>query len=353
MKRLNNVGRFALGVAALSLIPYVSEAQLGIGTTVPEERLHVNGGSILATATAADAAVNPFFDPANPETVYYRMRWYHDRSAFRALGGIITNDGFDPQYVGLFSFASGYECLASGIGSVALGARSTAGGDWSFASGSYAKANGRASFAHGSGAHASGDYTVALGSGVWTNDKKGSFIFGDHGGGSLTNDVDNQMVMRFSGGYKFFSNGVASLGVSLAPGANSWAIMSDINKKENFIPVNGEDFLQKIASLNLTSWNYKGQDPKTFRHYGPMAQDFFRAFGKDSLGTIGTDTTINQADFDGVNLIAIQALVKRTDTLLQTHKDLLIELLNIKAQLATSRPSADAKRRKRFLLSKR
>ena len=32
-------------------------------------------------------------------------------------------------------------------------------------------------------------------------------------------------------------------------------------------------------------------------------------------GTIGNDTTINQADFDGINLIAIQALEKRTSDL--------------------------------------
>ncbi len=48
-----------------------------------------------------------------------------------------------------------------------------------------------------------------------------------------------------------------------------------------------------------------------------MAQDFFIAFGKDELGTIGCDTLINQQDFLGVNLIAIQALEKRTNELKQ------------------------------------
>jgi hypothetical protein len=46
-----------------------------------------------------------------------------------------------------------------------------------------------------------------------------------------------------------------------------------------------------------------------------MAQDFFEAFGKDDLGTIGCDTLINQHDFLGVNLIATQALEKRTTEL--------------------------------------
>ena len=37
-----------------------------------------------------------------------------------------------------------------------------------------------------------------------------------------------------------------------------------------------------------------------------------RAFGHDEFGEIGCDTLINQQDFLGVNLIAIQALEKRT-----------------------------------------
>jgi hypothetical protein len=63
------------------------------------------------------------------------------------------------------------------------------------------------------------------------------------------------------------------------------------------------------------TWNYIGQDIKTLRHYGPMAQDFYGAFGKDDFGEIGCDTMINQQDFLGVNLIAIQALEKRTGDL--------------------------------------
>jgi len=67
--------------------------------------------------------------------------------------------------------------------------------------------------------------------------------------------------------------------------------------------------------MRLGSWNYKGQNVKQYRHYGPMAQDFFAAFGRDELGVIGEDKSINQADFDGVNLIAIQALIKEVEAL--------------------------------------
>src|SRR5699024_4723499 len=65
----------------------------------------------------------------------------------------------------------------------------------------------------------------------------------------------------------------------------------------------------------LTTWNYKGQDPKTFRHYGPMAQEFYYYFGHDAMGTIGNDTTINSADIDGVMFTAIQSLIKENKQL--------------------------------------
>ena len=112
--------------------------------------------------------------------------------------------------------------------------------------------------------------------------------------------------------------------MQLVPGGNSWSAVSDVRLKENFIPITGESFLQKIATMHLSSWNYKTQDTKVFRHYGPMAQEFYKDFGKDDLGSIGCDTLINQQDFLGVNLIAIQALEKRTSTLDTENKKLML-----------------------------
>ena len=43
-----------------------------------------------------------------------------------------------------------------------------------------------------------------------------------------------------------------------------------------------------------------------------MAQDFFAAFGNDGIGQIGTETTITSTDMDGILMVAVQALEKRT-----------------------------------------
>src|SRR6185295_5868729 len=122
-------------------------------------------------------------------------------------------------------------------------------------------------------------------------------------------------------------------------GANAWSTTSDIRLKENFETVNGEDFLKKIATMRLVSWNYKKQDPSKFRHYGPMAQEFHAAFGKDKYGTIGNDTTINQADFDGVNLIAIQALEKRTIVLNEENAKLKMQNAKLEGDMVELKTS--------------
>ncbi len=63
-----------------------------------------------------------------------------------------------------------------------------------------------------------------------------------------------------------------------------------------------------------------------------MAQDFFAPFGKDKYGTVGNDTTIASADFDGINFIAIQALEKRTAAL-QTTLSKNSEVMKAKDEL--------------------
>lgn len=81
-----------------------------------------------------------------------------------------------------------------------------------------------------------------------------------------------------------------------------WTNASDRNKKENFSPVNTREILDKVAALPITTWNYK-VDEDTVQHLGPMAQDFYEAFG---LGQ--DDTTLNSINTNGVALAAIQGL---------------------------------------------
>jgi len=104
---------------------------------------------------------------------------------------------------------------------------------------------------------------------------------------------------------------IGNSSVTRIEGQVSFSSVSDRNQKENFKPVDAEEVLEKIREIPVQSWNYIGHDPKEFRHYGPVAQDFFAAFGHDDIGTIGTPTTINSGDMQGILMIAVQALEKR------------------------------------------
>jgi hypothetical protein len=94
----------------------------------------------------------------------------------------------------------------------------------------------------------------------------------------------------------------AGTGVQLAAGGNAWAPVSDRAAKEDFAPVDGAEILERLATLPIETWKLRGQEP-SIRHMGPMAQDFYAAFG---LGE--SDRPISTVDADGVALAAIQGL---------------------------------------------
>jgi hypothetical protein len=246
---------------------------------------------------------------------------------------------------GDYSFAAGSATYAGGDYSTALGYFTHATGDYATTLGYWTQANGlhalsmgyltgasgENSLSTGQYTAASGNHTTAMGSYVSTNDNEGAFIIGDNSTTLPTNSTArNQMTMRFENGYRFFTNADATVGVKVNPGDNAWSVISDVHRKENFMPIDGEDFLSRIGTIPVTTWNYKGQDPRQHRHYGPMAQDIYKAFGRDPFGVIGTDTTINQADMNGINFTAIQALVKRTDELKQENQQLRQEMIALK-----------------------
>jgi hypothetical protein len=101
---------------------------------------------------------------------------------------------------------------------------------------------------------------------------------------------------------------------------------SDRNLKENFSPVSPREVLEKVATLPISRWNFKG-DAAT-PHVGPMAQDFYAAFGT------GTDERhIATVDADGVALAAIQGLNQKLEQTLEQKETELTELKQTVAEL--------------------
>ncbi|GAB3830555.1 tail fiber domain-containing protein [Hymenobacter jeollabukensis] len=337
---------------------------VGIGVTAPLSRLHVAGGSVLFSAPGdVSGSALPITGEGR------RLLWYADKAAFRV--GYVSSINWDNANIGLYSFAAGNDPTASGRSAVALGDYSSASGVRAVALGAGALAtsddalalgasaianginsitlgpsinNGNFSVAIGMQNRVTGNFAIAIGKNAYAA-HQGSMTLGDGSAGFnadyITSSANNQMTMRFAGGYRLITSRRGNsptttetgtlTGVELLAGAGSWTTLSDRRAKENFRPLDAEQVLLKVAALPITEWNYKAQ-PATQRHVGPMAQDFYQAFRLDG---IGRDTTINTIDIDGVNMVAIQALEKRTARLQQDNEQLRAQLRQKDEQLAT------------------
>ena len=85
-------------------------------------------------------------------------------------------------------------------------------------------------------------------------------------------------------------------------------------------PADKRSVLEKVARMPITSWSYKAEKPSV-RHIGPMAQDFYKAFG------LGLDNKhITTIDEGGVALAAIQGLYRQNQALQRQNRTLRAQL---------------------------
>ncbi len=148
---------------------------VGIGTLVPQARLHVADSNVLFTGPMNVVEATAWPPPQQGPGA--RLMWYPQKAAFRA--GLVFGNHWDKDSIGLLSvalgnstkakgesaFASGAGTNAIGIRSTAMGDFSTASGDGAFAVGSSSSANGKNSVAMGSHSVAAGDYSFVHGTG--------------------------------------------------------------------------------------------------------------------------------------------------------------------------------------------
>lgn len=83
---------------------------------------------------------------------------------------------------------------------------------------------------------------------------------------------------------------------------------SDRDLKTEISAADPAGVLASVRDLSVSTWSFIGEEGVT--HLGPMAQDFWAAFGLDD-----SDTTINLGDAVGVSIASIQALAAENDAL--------------------------------------
>ena len=239
-------------------------------------------------------------------------------------GGANTASGVNAlisNTTGFFNTASGVQALSSNT----TGTQNTASGVqalFSNTTGSFNTASGINALA----LNTTGSLNTASGwNALFTNTTGNNNIAIGFGADVSTGNLTNATAIG-NGANVNASNKIrlGNTAVTVIEGQVAFTFPSDKNKKENFQPVDGEAVLGKIRGFELSSWNFIGHDPKEFRHYGPMAQDFFAAFGHDGVGQIGTETTINSGDLAGILMIAVQSLEKRTAELKQKEAKIAV-----------------------------
>ncbi|MEO0078659.1 MAG: tail fiber domain-containing protein, partial [candidate division WOR-3 bacterium] len=88
-----------------------------------------------------------------------------------------------------------------------------------------------------------------------------------------------------------------------------------------------KELLKKVAGLRVRNYKMKDQHDGT-RHIGPVAQDFYAAFGVGE-----NEKSINMADADGVLLAVVQALYEEVQQLRETNRAQQAEIEALKAHL--------------------
>jgi hypothetical protein len=136
----------------------------------------------------------------------------------------------------------------------------------------------------------------------------GAFVWSDDASTSpLQSTANDQFTARASGGYILYSDTTGDAAV-LPAGSGTWGSLSDRARKSNIVPLDSAAVLEKVAALPVSEWSYTAE--RGVRHVGPMAQDFYAAFG------VGEDNRhITSIDEDGVALAAIKALHSENEAL--------------------------------------
>ena len=161
----------------------------------------------------------------------------------------------------------------------------------------------------GYGNQALGNYSFAAGSQAQIDAKHpGVFLFADSNDYAFASSAPDEFAARATGGVRFVTaldaNGKPLVGVRLPSGSGSWETLSDRDAKTAIRPVDVRQVLDALVEMPVSTWKYKGQT-EAVQHIGPMAQDFYAAFG------MGEDEHyIGTVDADGVALAAIQGLYK-------------------------------------------
>jgi hypothetical protein len=371
----------ALALAAAALVTHAAAAQSGVllqlrSGAVLSDRFRVDSsGAFVAYGFVRDVLSGTGCAPQIPATgAGTRFEWIPCRGSLRFGRAPSAGTQWDDSNMNDFTFAGGDNVIASGqlafaygnqvtvsstVG-VGFGSAVTVSGTAGFSSGASnvcsgfactaigytVRAGGQGSVALGYRTTANNDYSVAIGYRASNNTHTGTMAMGDESTtDSVRNQADNEFRVRYAGGIRLRVSAAANgntpgaggnVGCDITAAVPSWTCASSRTLKENFVAVDGEDVLLRIREIPITTWNMIGAD-RNVRHLGPVAEDFWHAFGL-GLG----ETTIGLGDIDGVNLAAAKALEARTRSLQEQLDQRTAEVAELRGEVGELRAQVQA-----------
>jgi len=233
---------------------------------------------------------------------------------------------------GLADTASGvYSTVAGGAVNTASGGRSTVSGgqenttsgDYSAVGGGYLNDNaGDYSVIPGGTRDTltyTADYSMAFGGGVYVSTARKVVFFDGGYSGYLSINCDDR-----DGGWNtpiYVGTNSGNGNGAFLSGGGAWTSGSSRTFKQNAQPLDSEQLLAKISSLDVEAWQYKDSDE---RHIWPYAEDFVEAF---DVGIVREDGTrenqyLSAGDVAGVALAGVKELAQQNQELRQIIEEL-------------------------------
>ncbi|NBB91740.1 MAG: hypothetical protein GVY32_01055 [Gammaproteobacteria bacterium] len=125
--------------------------------------------------------------------------------------------------------------------------------------------------------------------------------------------------------FELFANGDATFRGDVT--ANGVLLTSTREAKTDFRALDERDVLDRLASLEISQWRYKHEDEDTV-HFGPVAEEFREVFG------LSDGKRLNMIDTNGIAFAAIKALNTENETLKADNRAIRAENQAIKDRLA-------------------
>ncbi|HYN86995.1 MAG TPA: tail fiber domain-containing protein, partial [Ardenticatenaceae bacterium] len=320
---------------------YASIVGGGSGNSTSDSFTTVGGGAHnTATTNSATVAGGQGNDATGAYAAVGGGQNNNASSGHATVGGGDQNNAGGPSST---VSGGGHNEASGSVASVGGGADNSAGGAYATVSGGQTNSAGGAHAAIGGGLGNDASNTYATIPGGYDNtasrpfsfaagrraraNHDGAFVWADSQNFDFASTANNQFTVRATGGFRFVTaiNGSGSpTGVcTLSGNTPAWNCPSDRSLKANLTHVDGQAILQQVSRVPVFRWSARGGDPD-ITHIGPMAQDFYAAFGVGE-----NDRSISTIDLDGVALAAIQglnALAQEQEATITTQRDKIATL---------------------------